>query len=127
MKQHLISIDEVARLVLGAGFKGWRVAVIVAIVWAESGGDVYAIGINDHDPLSVSYLSLDRGLCQWNSYWQPHMTNPKCFTPEVTLAEMCKMTVGGFQSLALWNAFKSGAYLKHLPAANVAARAAGAY
>ena len=54
MKSKLISMDAVAAAVLAAGFKGWRVAVIIAIVWAESGGDVYAIGIVDHDPTSPS-------------------------------------------------------------------------
>lgn len=68
-KSKIVPDHEIARMVLDAGFTGLAAPVMVAVCLAESGGDAYAINVVDRDPAAVTYLSLDVGICQINSFW----------------------------------------------------------
>lgn len=115
----------IAQKVVAAGFKGWYVVTIVAMLWVESRGNVWAIGLNASDPSSPAYLSLDLGLVQWNTFYNPDMTTQQAFDPDWALARMYTKTNGGVRALDLWSSHKSGAYRTYAHDALLAARAAG--
>lgn len=60
------SFEDAARLLVEAGFVGWQVVVMAAIGCAESGLNPHAFNLNDHDPTSPWYLSVDWGWLEIN-------------------------------------------------------------
>lgn len=108
-----------------AGFKGWYVVTVTAMLWVESRGNVWAIGLNASDPQSLAYLSLDLGLVQWNTYFNPDMTTQQAFDPDWSLVKMHAKTSGGVRYLDLWASHKSGAYKTYAHDALLAARTVG--
>ena len=121
MKVKQLTMDEAAQLCLQANFAGWRCVEVVATIWAESRGNAYAINIVDHDPDAEAYLSLDVGLCQFNTYWHPGIPLSTSLDPPAALQVMYVLTAGGQPGpLKMWNAYKSGAYKQFLHDARVA-------
>lgn len=108
------SMQDVANFAYNAGFRGTSLAIATAIAWAESGGNSSAVssdGYNSH------------GLWQfipgtWNS-----ITNGSAFTnadnPQANAnAAFALQQKSGWGQ---WSTYTSGAYLKNMPAASLAA------
>jgi hypothetical protein len=107
-----LSMEDVTDKAVVAGFRADLIPLIVAMVWAESGGDAYATNVNDSDPTSASYLSMDIGLVQWNTYWNidkpdltARLTIPDMLDPDKALQKMAEVTAGGTKNLRLWNVY----------------------
>lgn len=124
-RTNFITMQEIAQKVVNAGFKNWYVVTVTSMLWVESRGNVWAIGLNAQDPSSAAYLSLDLGLVQWNTYYNPDMTTQQAFDPDWALARMYAKTSGGVRYLDLWSSHKSGAYKTYAHDAYLAARAVG--
>lgn len=109
-------MNEVASIMIEVGFsaKLWRSVECLAVIWAESGGDAYSININDYDPNLASYLSIDVGLCQWNSFWQKSISIQDALDPTKALKLMCDKTAAWTVNKTLWNAYNNGSYQKFL-------------
>lgn len=122
MKTKQLTMSEVVGHLRNAGVTGWRLVTLGSIIWAESRGDAYAININDQDPTSEAYLSLDLGLCQINTYWQG-VTSMISLDPAKATQWMANKTGLGLNltALNLWNAYKSGAYTRWLHDMRIAA------
>lgn len=125
MQTRFIPMQEIAQLVVNAGFVGWYVVTITSMLWVESRGNVWAVNLNSSNLDSPAYLSLDLGLVQWNTYFNPDMTTQQAFDPVWSLARMFVKTNQGTRNLDLWASHKSGAYRTYAHDALLAARAVG--
>lgn len=108
---------ELAQLVLSKTPADWRAIVDVAVILAESGGNPDAINRVDYDESKPSYRSMDLGLLQFNTFWNPDMTPWEMFDPETAWNRAYDVITahGGWgHDWTLWNAYKSGAYQKYL-------------
>lgn len=114
MKTRQLSMREVHDLMVEAGFSPhlWRCVTALSVIWAESGGNAWAVNIVDN-PDSPAHLSLDLGLVQWNSYHNP-MPTPLAFDPLYSLQRMWTVTKDWTVSKNLWIAYNNGAYMKYL-------------
>lgn len=110
-------ISEIARAAIRAGFKGEALATAIAVALAESGGDNEAHNTTGRDN---SY-----GLWQINMYGNLGparrtqfglSTYEELFDP-LTNARAAFAISGGGTNWRPWSAYTSGAYRKHLPAA----------
>lgn len=125
-----LTMSEVAPWIVGAGVTGRVAVAVLATIWAESGGDAFAIGgpYEKPDPEDPGHLSIDRGLVQWNSGWWPEVSDREAFDGETAVGLMIDHVVSAgspADGLSTWNAFDSLAFLDHVPAATEAIRAAG--
>lgn len=101
-------------------FNDWRGITIVSVIMAESGGFewIRPMVLKD-DPGHPAHLSIDRGICQFNSYWWAATAPDKvAFTAPLAIALMCD-TVASDNSWGLdrskldwWTGYKSMAHLK---------------
>lgn len=118
-------MSDVAQLAVNAGFRNWYVVTITSMLWVESRGNIWAINLNAQNPESPAYLSLDLGLCQFNTFWNPLMTSQQAFDPVWSLATMFAITRAGTANLDRWASHSSGAYKTYAHDALLAARAVG--
>lgn len=114
MKTKYITMVETVVMLRNAGVFGWRIVVLGSVIWAESAGNAYAVNINDKDPNSPAYLSMDLGLCQINTYWQG-IEPSVALDPVKAVQWMVDKTGGGWVNLGLWSTYNSGAYLPFQP------------
>jgi len=102
-------------------YDDWRGVNIVAVIKAESGGYEWARPmVLKPNPSDFDHLSVDRGICQFNSYWWHHVDDHTAFTPELAIAEMCKAVAlpdSWSINLGPWNAYTSGAYKVYISGA----------
>ena len=130
LKSKYLSMEEVAQIVLDAGASGDLAVVVLATIWGESGGNVYAVNgpIEHSDPNNPAHLSLDRGLAQWNSGWWP-VKDKDAFDPVTAVQLMVDHVKNGTRGagveLSTWSAFKHLAFQRHIPAAQEAIAAVG--
>jgi Lysozyme like domain len=118
MKSNYITMTAAAYPVLRAGFTGESAITALAVCWAESGGNTLAVNINVSNPLSPSYRSLDLGLCQFNTYWNPGFTIPEALDPDRSLVRMHALYEHyGFR---LWTSYNNGRYKPYLASATYA-------
>jgi hypothetical protein len=120
---HYISMREAANYALAAGFRGEAAAVIVAIAWAESGGNRYACNYNAGDD------SWDRGILQINDRWHREITDDQAFDPALAF-QAAYIISGGGTRFTEWCAYwrdcrkregeGQGSYLRYLDAARQA-------
>lgn len=96
-----LSIDEALALCKAVGFRNDQLVRAVAVMTAESGRHVGAIGINPDPP------SIDRGLFQVNSI-HDSLSNEASLMP-VPNAEVAKAILDGAGWTA-WTTYDSGAY-----------------
>lgn len=66
------------------------VATALRIIGCESDFDPYVLNYRGNSPPSV-----DRGLVQFNSYWQKRVTDECAFTPECAVREFISMLKAG--------------------------------
>ncbi len=115
-----LTMRQVARVVLDAGFSGEGAAKAVAVAWAESSGITNARNVN-----SDSHRSVDRGLWQINSYWHREVSDACADDPACAAKAAFRISNGGgdWSQWATWPSPASG----HLSAARraVGAPAAG--
>ncbi len=97
----ILSVQAVYNLARAAHFDPDMAINVLGCLEAESGFDVYALGIN-----KGSNASADRGICQINSYWHKEVTNEQCFVPEQALVAMYK--ISGGSDLTPWYGWTVG-------------------
>lgn len=115
---------QVAGHVVDTGLVDWRSITVTAVIWAESGGYAWARPIINK-PGEPDHLSVDRGICQFNSYWWHHVADRIAYDPAFAIPTMVNAvrTDGWSLDLRWWNTFTSGAYQQHVPAARQAVNA----
>ena len=113
LRSKFVPDSDIARLLVDAGFRGESAIVAFCIVIAESGGDTWAINMNTHAPEADTYLSLDKGLVQFNDYWWPIAQSSDAFVPELAIAEFFVASKEGtdFQP---WVAYKNFSFVRHV-------------
>lgn len=141
MKAKFITMEDAGRCLIDAGFTGWRVPTFIAIGWAESAGNAWAVNlVVQADPLAASHLSMDLGWLQLNNYWWADDLKPDhraAFDPAAA-ARIAFRHVGGnegiFDAIAKksttrgymeWSTYKVKVHLPYLSAAIGVARALG--
>jgi hypothetical protein len=123
----MLTTHEVAELLVKAGGNGWTVVTMGAIAAAESGRNAYAVNVND-SPDKPSHRSLDLGLFQINTFFNPQHAIKDLLDPELNTRvalQILKDAGGPPNGYNRWNAFKAGLHKPHLPEARAAARRAG--
>lgn len=128
MKSQPWSMFMLASAALGAGIPGWPAVTAVAIAWAESGGNAYAVNVNDHDPTLASFLSLDLGAWQTNTHWHPEISTRDALDPArqaVHVDRIARVPMSWRYTWDAWNSYMMGKHVVYLPAAREAVRAAG--
>lgn len=126
MKRKLYTMDEVAAICLAAGLTSWPSVTAVSIAWAESGGNAYAVNINDASPPSI-----DLGMWQTNSRWHPEVTPEMALTPELQIVEVMRIAkrVGSwgyiYYNWSAWMSYVNGYHKKFTQQAYHAVKAAG--
>jgi hypothetical protein len=128
---------EAARELVSAKFTGWQVVVMGAIGAAESGLDELAVNINDDDPTSPAYLSVDWGVWQINDYWWRHLLDSQLPASMQLLdrhvnaraARSVFVQSGGLKDaptgFSAWIVYQKKAHLPFMVAARSAARLVG--
>jgi hypothetical protein len=130
----ILTMTEAGWHLYGAGFNGYRIPTFIAIGMAESRLNAEAININDHDPTSVAYMSLDLGWLQMNTYWwiDKKWRVQDAFSPSLNarMAWEAFKAAGGSNAApqvgyALWNSWKNNLHLPFLSDAVKAWKAMG--
>jgi hypothetical protein len=138
-----ITPNDVGKLAVAAGWKGWQVVTAIAVAKAESGHNGYAINVvgtelrADGTP-NLAYRSLDVGLWQVNTYWWPSATIKDLLDPTKNAGQAYAIWNGTYTKTAgaysakvtaawdQWAVYEAGMHEAYLPAAVDAARAIGA-
>lgn len=107
----LLTMQEVAQLVKAAGFSGENGVTAIAVIWAESGGNAWAVHVNN-SPGKLTDGSLDLGLAQFNTYWLPLQRVGNLMTPEYSVNLMFSLSKG--INFGFWSAFVHGYHLKYM-------------
>lgn len=81
MSKLILPDREIAQHLRNAGFTGFQLVNMTAIILAENGGDAHAVNVVDKNPASPAYLSLDIGLCSLNTHWWPRPSIRERLTP----------------------------------------------
>ena len=119
--------DDVATILINEGGRGWTVVTMGAIAVPESGRDAYAINVN-HSPEKPSHRSIDVGLFQINTFFNPQHTITDLLDPEYNTRVALRVLAGAGgppSGYSRWNAYKAGLHVPHLPEARAAARRLG--
>lgn len=136
MPKNKVTMLQAGEALIEAGFTGWRVPTFIAIGWAESGGDTYALNLNVK-PDKIDHLSLDIGLWQINDYWWPkyaRAVTTDLFASAKAVHSMVGGDVGVIKAATsgkqiggywYWNTYKVGAHIPFLHDAVVAAKSLG--
>jgi hypothetical protein len=123
MKTNFVPMSEIAPLIVRAGFTGVDAITALAVCWAESGGNTLAVNINVANPLSPSFRSMDLGLCQFNTYWNPKFPIADMFDPGKSVERMWQLhSHYGFR---LWTVFHTGTYQRWIDSARNSLNAGG--
>jgi hypothetical protein len=113
---------QVAQVAYQVGLPADKLAVAVAIAWAESGLRTDALGVNP-GPRPGTVASYDRGLWQINSAAHPDVTEACAYDPVCNAAAMIRISNQG-QNWSPWVTYNTGAYQQYLAAATLAANMA---
>jgi Lysozyme like domain len=105
----VLTSDEVAELLVQAGAQGWTVVTMGAIAVPESGRNGYAINVND-SPEKPSHRSLDVGLFQINTFFNPKHAILTCSTRPTT-----RVWHLGFSRVRVAHRLGTGAGTRSLP------------
>jgi hypothetical protein len=122
LKTKFLPMQEIAGYVKNSGFQGENAAIAIAVIWAESGGNAWAVNVNSA-PGKPYDGSLDLGICQWNTYWFPTVTPAKAFNPQYSTDLMFLASKG--VNFNYWNAFVNGYHKKYMDYARACAIQAG--
>lgn len=127
MKSQPWSMVSLAEACLAAGMPGWPAVTAVAIAWAESGGNAYAVNINDYNPALLSFLSLDLGAWQTNTHWHPEISIRDALNPRTQAVHVVRIARRSdwLYDWTAWNTYIANKHVMHLPAARQAVRTAG--
>lgn len=111
-----LEVDDVTMHLLAEGAAGWTVVTMGAIAMAESGRDGYAVNVN-HSPGQPSHRSLDIGLFQINTFWNPNHTIRDLLGPVYnvrTALAILRAAGGPGDGYNRWNTYRAGAHLPFL-------------
>lgn len=114
MKRNVLPDVEIANLLYAHGVRGLAGVEAMAVILAESGGNAWAVNINSHDREAVTYLSLDLGLCQFNTHWhlgRTFKTIPDFFDPDLSVRAMRSVS-SNWTSFSAWTTWKRGRHEK---------------
>lgn len=115
-----LSAESIAGLVMRHTGDERRAAAAVATALGESGGVTNARATNR---MLTGAVNTDRGLWQISSIFHPQISDATADDPEAATAYAAKIS-RGFSDLSPWVAYSSGAYRRHLPAAEAGVKAA---
>lgn len=107
LKTKLYSMEEVAVLCYDAGFTGEGLVIALSIIWAESGGNAWAVNINS-TPGKPTDGSLDLGIAQFNTYWWLYQKANDLMHPEFAIPLMFRVTKGS--KFIYWSSYVHGTY-----------------
>ena len=127
MAKLILTSDEVAELLVQEGAQGWTVVTMGGIAVPESGRDAYAVNVN-HSPDKPSHRSIDVGLFQINTFFNPQHAISDLLDPSYNTRVALRILTGAGGPPAgyrRWNAFNAGLHKPHLPEARAAARRVG--
>lgn len=119
------SAEEIATEV-AKYYDDWRGITITAVILAESRGFEWIRPmVLKEDPTDPSHLSVDRGLCQFNSYWwKDSAPDQLAFDGYKSIELMCRVVqpqpgdwVLSETKLRWWAAYKTGAHAAFASAA----------
>ena len=111
LKTKFLPMMEIAEYIKNAGFTGENAGIAIAVIWAESGGNAWAVNINSA-PSKPTDGSLDLGLCQWNTYWFSNVKPHQAFDPQYSCNLMFLASKGS--NFMYWNAFVNKYHVKYL-------------
>lgn len=130
METKFVAMRDLAGICLAAGLPASIAVIAVAVAWAESRGNLYAVNINEN-PGFASHLSTDLGAWQTNTFWHPEITSREAFDPErqiIHVIRMAKKTgIYGYVSYnwSAWNSYVNGYHKQFISLAEIAVAAAG--
>ena len=127
MAKLILTSDQVASALVEQGAKGWTVVTLGAIAVPESGRNAYAVNVND-SPDKPSHRSLDLGLFQINTFWNPTHAIADLLDPAYNTRVALQILAGAGgppKGYERWNAYKAGLHQPHLSEARAAARRLG--
>lgn len=122
--KRFLSIDTVADLAWGVGFRGEGLVNALAVASAESRLDAHASLVNTAALGSRGkYIgSVDRGLLQINNVAHPGVSDAQAYDPVANLRTGYTISSGG-NSWTPWTTYKEGLHRKYLTEARAAADA----
>lgn len=118
LKVKLYTMQEVGVLLLSAGFTGENAVTALAVIWAESGGNGWAVNVNSL-PGRPADGSLDLGICQFNTYWWPAQKANDLMKAEYSIPLFYRASKYGTY-FGYWAAFVYGYHLKFMDFARAA-------
>jgi hypothetical protein len=140
--------DQIALGLIEAGFVGWQVATVGAIVMAESGGYVMAHGYElSVLPDNPVFGSVSWGLLGLNDYWAPKVLSAELLAPVTSRGRSLSQFLtdprnnfhagremfllgaiqrGYARAYTVWSSWSNGKHIEFLHHATDAARSAGA-
>jgi hypothetical protein len=127
MAKLMVTADEIAQLLVRSGAKGWTVVTLGAIAVPESGRNAYAVNVN-HSPEKPSHRSIDVGLFQINTFYNPQHAIKDLLDPEYNarVALQILASAGGPPNgYGRWNTYKAGSHTPYVTESRAAARRAG--
>jgi hypothetical protein len=107
--------SDVAAVAQTAGFSGSDLEIAIAIAFAESSGNPYAIGDLE--------LGISVGLWQVNLKAHPEFQGVNLMDPQTNANAAYSIYVAAGMSFAPWSTFKNGAYRANLQLASSAVNA----
>jgi hypothetical protein len=127
MAKLMLTSDQVAQLLIQCGAQGWTVVTMGSITVPESNRNAYAINVND-SPEKPSHRSIDVGLFQINTFWNPTHAVTDLLDPEYNTKvalQILAASGGPPKGYARWNTYVAGVHTPHLPEARAAAKRMG--
>ena len=121
---NVLSDEEIARKILDVGFSRERAVVAFAILVGESGLNAWAINLVSHNPEAESYLSLDLGIAQFNTFWHPNYLVADLFDPDYAIKAFFDVSKDG-ENFKWWVAFSNFSFVRHIARAYEAFAAIG--
>lgn len=130
METKFVTMYDLAVICLAAGLPASVAVTAVAVGWAESRGNVYAVNINEN-PGFASHLSTDLGAWQTNTFWHPEIPSGQAFDPAKQIVHVIRLAkktgIYGYvyYDWSAWNSFVNGYHKPFVSLAENAVAAAG--
>lgn len=118
LRTKLYTMQEVGALLLSAGFIGENAVTALAVLWAESGGNAWAVNVNSA-PGKPTDGSLDLGIAQFNTYWWPWQRANDLMKIEHSIPLFYRASKNGTY-FGYWNAYVNKYHLKFMDYARAA-------
>lgn len=83
---------EIAGIIDRSGYRDWNAIRCLATILAETDGYEWSrpMVVKD-DPDAKAHLSVDRGICAFNSYWFSRLSDRIVYDPELAIPAMIEV------------------------------------